>query len=157
MIVATNRRAYGRKNLAAQVHCKFEANVTFPGLDQLTKSKWTCVDLGQGGMLLEAREPSQQEEKNLEKLQNSVFTKGKSNGKVYYPALPPEKLKVAVEMKFSKKQNAFTFHGLMVWFRHVSKGVYRMGVHFEEGQDLHIYEDKKGEIIISAIWRQSDL
>ena len=115
--------------------------------------------LQQSEGLLESlgRETDGESAQTFDWLQNSVFTKTKGTAKIYYPALPPEKLKVSVEMKFAKKRNSFTFHGIMVWFRHVTKGVYRMGVHFEEGQDIHIYQDKNGELVISVFWKASDL
>lgn len=153
----TNRRAHARTNFNTPVHCRFEANIIFPGVDQLAHSHWTCVDLGQGGMLLEAREAGGHDAQYFERVQSSFFTKGKPQGRIYYPALPPERLQVSVEIKFSRKRNSFIFHGILAWFRHVSKGIYRMGVRFEEGQDIHIYPDKNGQLVITALWRESDL
>ena len=153
----SNRRAHARKEFRAPAHCRFEANVVFPGIDRLAGSQWTCLDLGQGGMLLEAKESSSQNALHYEKIQNSFFAKSKPQGGVYYPALPPEQMKVSVKIRFPKKRNSFTFHGNLSWFRHVSKGVYRLGIAFREGQDIHIYLDRNGQLVMTALWREADI
>jgi hypothetical protein len=147
--VLSNRRMHLRKDLGVQVFCHLTDTVRFPGLKQLVESKWTCINLGQGGMLLEVREAP-------EGGQVGGMFRGKGSN-VYYPALPPEKLKMAIELKFPRRQNSFLFHGSLTWFRHVSKGVYRMGVTFDEGQEFHIYQDKEGKLVIATLWRESDL
>lgn len=157
-VTLSNRRTHDRKDLRVPVQCNFETEVTFPGLTDLVHSKWVCVNLGQGGMLLEtkeSREPGIHEQ--MERIQNTLFSKGKTHPGIYYPALPPEKLQVSVEMYFPKKKNSFTFHGALAWFRHLAKGVYRMGISFDDGQDLHIYRDRSGQLVVTVIWRESDL
>lgn len=154
----SNRRSHSRKDIHAGVSCLVRDTFNFPGLRELLNSKWLCMNLSQGGMLLEARVQEMPETaQSLDWAQAAVFPRRKGAGRVYYPALPPEKLKVSVEIRFPRKRNSFTFHGALAWFKHLAKGIYRMGVRFDPGQDFHIYEDSGGRLVMAVIWRESDL
>jgi hypothetical protein len=69
----------------------------------------------------------------LKVLLESFFTGIKEKGKpaVYYPILPPERLKVSVEIKVSPKTRPFIHHGSMAWFKPYGRGSYRMGIIFD--------------------------
>ena len=152
----SNRRIHDRKDLRVPVLCHFEPGVLFPGLSDLRRLKWVCVNLGQGGILLETQGfENPPAEARLERVQSQLF--GKPQPRVYYPALPPEKLRMSVELRFPKKKNFFTLNGYLAWFRHLAKDVYRLAICFDEGQDLHIYRDRAGELMIAVIWKESDL